>query len=271
MNKSKHQRAIEFMTKMKKKLGGSDCPELILNIMKLGARSLEDENFDDYAEELEAVARSQLEETRNEIMSGPIGERLRECPFGFTGISSSLLEIAADAWEERDALKLLLLMPSEDRLDFVWNNVRPLIIAGMYEQALFNAYVNVNMNTIHSLFTRDELLYLFRQCPRETLRKCGDSYPHKGPFTVYRGVVDGGNKESIRRISWTSSPNIAAWFALEAGRPEPRKDPAVFSLFVPEERVFFYTNDKDEQEFVLDMYPQARPKRIDPMTEPVQP
>jgi len=207
MDKSKIKLAVEFLNRVTNRMNKgfgipeSICPELILKSMKLGCFSIGDEDFQDYATELEIVAVSQLEEIRKEIMAGPIGEKLRECPFDLTGISLQLLERVAECWEERDIYGILFLMPSEDRLDFIWNNVRPLIDTGAYERALFNAYVGVNMNMIHSRFTRNDLLYLFKQGRRETLRECGNPLPHKGPFTVYRGVVDASIKESIRRIS----------------------------------------------------------------------
>jgi hypothetical protein len=48
-----------------------------------------------------------------------------------------------------------------------------------------------------------------------------------------------------------------------------KPDPAVFILRVKKERIFAY--DETEQEFIIDMYPQAGPKRVLPMPIPSKP
>ena len=140
----------------------------------------------------------------------------------------------------------------------------------MYETAMIKAITTVNMYKAPSILPW-LFLDLLRDANRSKLLSLGDDLPSGDRLTVFRGVIDVDDPSRVRRTSWTLSSGIAAWFATVMGRNEESIKPGVFMLNVPKEKVFFYTNKRDEQEVVVDMYPQARPKLVEPMPEPLQP
>ena len=112
---------------------------------------------------------------------------------------------------------------------------------------------------------------MFDVADRKKLLDCGDPLPGDGPYTIYRGVGDGSEKAAVRRFSWTSSPGTAAWFAVAAADRLKLTDPSVFELTVKKDHIIAYTDERDEKEFIIRMYPQARPTRMETIPEPVKP
>jgi hypothetical protein len=71
--------------------------------------------------------------------------------------------------------------------------------------------------------------------------------------------------------SWTASPEVAAWFAVFWAKRLDTSGPAVFRLEVAKDDVFFYTNDRKEEEFVIDVRSDAAPERLDSLPVPQLP
>ena len=72
---------------------------------------------------------------------------------------------------------------------------------------------------------------------------------------VWRGT----DRKRVRSISWSTSRNLAERFATGM-RGGSFADPVIAHAFVPKEHIFWASNDRDEQEIVLD------PKRLRTLT-----
>ena len=97
---------------------------------------------------------------------------------------------------------------------------------------------------------------LFNYADRTRLLAAGDPLPRPGPFLLYRGVAGTGKARRIRGYSWTSSLNIACWFATRLDLPSP----AVHTASVLAEDVLAYYQGRDEQEFICKPKQFARVK-----------
>jgi hypothetical protein len=94
---------------------------------------------------------------------------------------------------------------------------------------------------------------------REKLRALGDLLPAGPPWTVYRGVAGKRRARRVRGWSWTSDLDRAWWFA---ERFPSFGDPAVFVATIEREHILFYTDDRNEKEFVLDLPARHPVKRV---------
>jgi hypothetical protein len=128
---------------------------------------------------------------------------------------------------------------------FVRDNLQPLRAAGMLEAAVLESWINVRVNAHHTGALFD---FLFSLCDQKKLRTRGDPIPGSGPYTLYRGCSGRGRSRHVRGFSWTASFDRAKWFA-ERFRNLP--DPAVYRIEAPKRWVLAYTNERQEQEFIL--------------------
>ncbi len=206
-----------------------------------------------------------------ELMSLPLDLDLSLVPEG-------AFEQVPEMWQAGDIAGILFTMGDNDGFEFVFSNLDPLKRAGLYESALFQAYIGIRLcppNLIDKTgirrLTPHELQSLFQFADRCKLRKQGDPLPGEGPFTLYRGVMNIHNTKNIRSISWTASPHIAAWFATRFKHLKEGYEPGVYRITVPEENVFFYTNERSEQEFVVELPSGIKARRVQPMPEPYDP
>lgn len=170
-------------------------------------------------------------------------------------------------WNEGDISNILAFIESHQYFEFIEDNLVPLYSCGFLEELLVTAITG--FNTMMAPFPhRLYLKSLLNFAKIEKLRSYGDPFPHDESFELYRGVVDGGNIDLIRGLSWTGSPEIASWFATKFNPSRKRKNPAIFKLIVPNNKIYFYSNDRNEDEFVVDVWPQARPKRLPELPPP---
>lgn len=176
----------------------------------------------------------------------------------FRAIPPVLHTQARQAWESKDAFALFMLASHDSRGNLLHDNLRGLKQRGMYERAVYDTYVH------GPHYEPDRWRFYFGYGDREKLRACGDSHPSE-PITVYRGVRMSRKRLWIRGLSWTTNPGIAAWFATRFAKPED--DPAVYSVTVDPSAVFFMTNERSEEEAVIE--PRGLPmKRLAKMPEP---
>lgn len=143
-------------------------------------------------------------------------------------------------------------------LVFLSHNWHIFMTWGIYEELLVRTYTLAHPLPLTAKKVRDLLSYANRQ----KLRSAGSPMPDGESFQLYRGVGTASDPKQQRGVSWTDSPNIASWFAHWVCIRYGGKDPAVFSLTVPRDKVFFCYNDRNEREFVIDWWPAARPKRL---------
>ena len=172
-----------------------------------------------------------------------------------------------EAWEKGDIDGIMLYMGDKKRLFFVENSLKALTDTGLYEQALLCAWVSVKHNwTMY--FDTEELEFLFSIADRKRLYDLGDSLPDKDEFTLYRGIAGKGRMRNERGLSWTSSPNTAAWFAT---RFEHLPDPAVYTITVDRKDIYIYTDERNEDEYIVKLPREMTPRRLKTMPAPIRP
>jgi hypothetical protein len=141
-------------------------------------------------------------------------------------------------------------------VDIVQANLSQLLDRGLYEQAPVQASVSTSTNHVYREL--DELAHLFALADRDRLHAAGQSLPHDGPFTVYRGVAGCGEHRRVCGISWTGNLERAKWFA----RRCDLHDPAVYTVTVPKNTVLSYVDQRKEDEYLLWSYGLPTPKRV---------
>lgn len=132
-----------------------------------------------------------------------------------------------------------------NRLQHVVDNMRPLKERGIYEASLITAFTGCKTN--HHEWPEDWLDMLFGYADPVRLREAGDPLPGTDPFVLYRGVSGIGRARRLRGYGWTSSLDVACWFAV---RFPWLAAPAVLKATVPDEGILAYENDRSEQEFI---------------------
>jgi hypothetical protein len=184
-----------------------------------------------------------------------IGTPLNRQEIWIEEIEPARRDAAVDALEKGDVIGFLGCTDNAYGLKLVFMNIGPLRTRGLYETALVNAFTAVSTN--HSIWRRDTLAYMFSVADRERLRQAGDPLP-KPPYTVYRGVAGRGRARRVCGYSWTRSLERAKWFANRFSF----HDPAVYSVTVDEADILAYINDRNEQEFIVDLPRQVKPVRM---------
>lgn len=117
-----------------------------------------------------------------------------------------------------------------------------------YASVLFYSWTSVEFPS--QMPTKD-LVDLFKQTKRELLMTDFDDCEYfstlKDPITIYRGLQD--EKSKVKSLSWTLDEKIAKWFAHRWG-----KGGKVYTATVVKEDVFCYTNQRNEQETIVNPY-----------------
>jgi hypothetical protein len=196
-------------------------------------------------------------------------ELLADPPPPIAGIVPNLIDVPIEyrvatweALEAGDAQRLLFAATgpennAADALSLIWRNAGLLLKLGIYETALFEAYTGGNINQRHwSLFRLHQLFHL---ADRDKMRAAGDPLPGTGPFVLYRGVAGLPRHRRVRGFSWTSSLEKATWFANRFAALAG--DPQVYCLEVPERAVLAYSNERQEEEFLVKLHAKLRPER----------
>jgi hypothetical protein len=164
-----------------------------------------------------------------------------------------------EAFREGNVLRMLCTMDNMRAIEFVEANISALQIAGIYEQCLVGAYIGTR-TSLHGE-SLCSLRALFRLADRAALLLAGDPVPAGTSFVLHRGIAGRGRQRRTHGLSWTGSIEVARWFARRAGEHLP--DPAVVTAVVPRESIFFYSNEREEDEYVLDIPTTAVIKRIE--------
>ncbi len=171
------------------------------------------------------------------------------------------LERAYKYIENGEAEKILLLANSCCGLRIVDDNLRFFKSRGCYEIALLMAYVGTRTNWIN--WQLKDIAYLFNVADKKKLLASGDFLPDRDTFTLYRGVAGLGPKRRVRGLSWTGNIDTAMWFAERF--KNVLHDPAVFQVKVPRKWIMAYSNDRNEDEYIIDVKcfsNRVNPKRI---------
>jgi hypothetical protein len=155
-----------------------------------------------------------------------------------------------------DAVGFLCKAGNEYGLDLIYFNEQALKKRDVYESALLHAFIGTRTN--NARWSMRDLVYLFGSADRARLRAAGQPLPAP-PFNLYRGVAGRGPARRVRSFSWTASPERALWFAK---RFPGLHDPAIYTVTVGEADILEYVNDRQEQEFIVDLPASCRPVRF---------
>jgi hypothetical protein len=161
---------------------------------------------------------------------------------------------ARRAFKAGDAPLLLLSAGEGGALALVFDNYRALLDRGIYEACLIDAYINRKTN--NRAWDQRVIEWMFSLADRDRLRAVGSPLPGNGPFTLYRGIAGRGRARRARGMSWTPSLPVACWFASRFGL----ESPAVVTVTVPAADVLCYTNEREEEEFIV--MPPAKVRRV---------
>ncbi|RJR43987.1 MAG: hypothetical protein C4576_13785 [Desulfobacteraceae bacterium] len=189
---------------------------------------------------------------------------IKETLFGNSMSREIVTPMIVEAWQAgREIEEILFLLQNTYCLAFVFDNMFILKEAGLYERALLCAWTGTRTN--YANWSLGVLDYLFQFADPEMLRTAGDPIPDASTFTLYRGVSGRGPARRVNGISWTESPNVAAWFA---NRFKELGDPAVFRVTVSRDQVMACCNEREESEYLLRLPLPVKPKRVLPMPDP---
>jgi hypothetical protein len=159
-----------------------------------------------------------------------------------------LWQRARDLLDGRSARDFLDLVPAKRQIELVSGNLVILRRLGIYEEALLVAWTAPECSLHHIPLSR--LRKLIRVADRWKLRAAGMPLPGGGPYVLFRGVAGEPKVRRERGISWTGKPEIAAWFAR---RSPDLKDSAVYQVTVEKKYVLAYWNERDEDEYLIDL------------------
>ena len=151
----------------------------------------------------------------------------------------------AEAFARGDVHGMLCYVGSHHRLAFVYANAPHLKEKGLYETALVDAYTGANMRMIDGSMDSETVFQMFLDADRERLRMAGSAFPD-GSMDIYRGV-SGEGSETDQGWSWTSSIQVACWFAAFHDRPKP----LVFGTVAEPDEVLFAWEKRQESEIVI--------------------
>lgn len=163
---------------------------------------------------------------------------------------------ALEHWQKGEIFSLMCKLSQQDYIPFVIANRVQLKAVGMYEQALYNSFVADG----HAGMEQWIANALLAAADHDKLRAAGKPYDATKPITLYRGT----HKRSVtlaKRNSWTSDIKIAKWFAARF-IPKGKNQPTVYELLVPPEHILFFSNDREESEYFIEMWPGAKPNAI---------
>lgn len=166
---------------------------------------------------------------------------------------------ALEALAERDALGFLALAENDYSTEIVFFNQAVLKELGIFEEAFAVAVVAPRLNNHRDYRLLNDMV---PRLDRERLRTAGDPLPGTEPWTIYRGVAGRGKARRIRGYSWTGGLERAAWFANRAAETFGLDDPAVFCATVREPEILFYSSDRQEEEFFVDLPSDYAVKRV---------
>lgn len=173
--------------------------------------------------------------------------------FDFNLVPRELVNLAVERLKEQASDSCVLLLKSGDRMAFVVDNMLPLVAYGLFEKALYTAYISVRTN--YHVWRLKDLKALFLYADRNKLYNLNSKSPNEYPVVVYRGVSGKGQGYRPKGLSWTSDFEKAKWFA---SFPEERygkklDNCRVFKTTIKKRSVYFYTNEREEKEYVCNI------------------
>jgi len=128
---------------------------------------------------------------------------------------------------------------------FIVDNYEPLRERGIFEAALYEAFQATNIN--NSNIQRGVISAMLNLADREKLLSMGDPLPEdKEVYTLFRGIAGKGAARRKYGHSWTGNFDKAKWFAERLFFDKPM----VYRADVPKDCICFYTDERNEDEYV---------------------
>ncbi len=152
----------------------------------------------------------------------------------------------------KNAFKAARIVPRSERMLFIENNIERLYESGQLENIIVHFYTMLHF-PVRS-YDLETWVNLFDWCNRDRLLAAGDPLPPEvgNKFMVYRGQ----DIHEELGLSWTLSKSKAEWF-VERHKSllgSNTGDFGVMELEVTAGDIFFYFNEREEQEVVMDPY-----------------
>lgn len=143
-------------------------------------------------------------------------------------------------------------------LHLVIDNMRALMDAGVFEEALLEAFVGCRVN--HHHISPSVIRWMFEMADHSRLRSQGDPLSGVSKLTLYRGVAGIGRARRVRGYSWTDDLEIAKWFAHRFSLP----DPGVYETVVSADQVvvFLHETGRKEREYIVIPWAGMKVRRI---------
>ena len=88
---------------------------------------------------------------------------------------------------------------------------------------------------------------------REILAAADFAIPLNGNQVVYRGAPDVSPEAAVEGLSWTTSHEVACWFAFRSS-----KTATVLAADVPASEIIYWSNERGEHEVILQSIPPLR-------------
>lgn len=161
-----------------------------------------------------------------------------------------------DSWAKGDVGGVLSSMDSHMYFDFIFDNIIAIRCCGLIKEFVSYAYVGTKNNL--SSYPLNLFRHLFSFCNKDALRKLNDPFEVKPFYDLYRGVSGKGRARRLRGYSWTSSLDTAKFFSIRMNLANP----SVFTTRVKYDDIYFYTNNREENEFVCHIPPDAKLTRV---------
>ena len=152
---------------------------------------------------------------------------------------------ALDALKKRDGTAFGGAAGSSGRnLGLVFDNMDLLMKRGMYEAALLSAFISCKTNYHH--WDHSVIKWMFDEADRRKLNSLGFGIPNVH-IIAYRGVSGVGKKRHIHGISWTTSKDMACWFAMRFAH---LGNPTVLKCVFDPKDIYVFHNEREEDELI---------------------
>ncbi len=129
-------------------------------------------------------------------------------------------------------------------MNLVLANDIVLLLHGMYESAVIAAYTGCKLD--YRSWPLASLERMFQKGNRKTYAALGTLIPEKA--IVYRGLYRQGAERQVRGFSWTTSLDVACWYALRGLCANPQ--PAIYQTTVRAEQIICSYDQRKEKEII---------------------
>ena len=165
------------------------------------------------------------------------------------------VEHAKQAFEKRNGEEFAMAgYCNGSMMNLVLANDIVLLLHGMYEAAMIAAYTGCKLD--YRNWSLVSLERMFQKGNREKYAALGTPIPEKA--IVYRGVYRQGTERQVRGFSWTTSLDVACWYALRGLCANPA--PAIYQASVRAEQIICCFDGRKEKEMIC--YPPKSVKKL---------